>query len=1257
MNESEIHALETLQNKPTITNKPIVKINFREQRGEPILEEQEGKAEPRGLKIVNKRKGPDYREMIFERLNKNKVNTGYAEVTLQLKPAMKKPVEEKVNTNEPHKKHERILITKPEVESKHKIEEIVEEDENIENIENIEQEEENIEQEEENIVENIEQEEENIVENIEQAKDEMEKREDDEIEELKQYIKETEVIIAPKEKAKRGRKPKKTGEKEEYVPVDLTTALIETTKVVDRLPKEKERKIITTSAYYMNNRKIYIQKIAELFKNYRELLSKNEDTISCDSRSQNDEFDLLTHQRIVRDYLNLYTPYRGLLLYHGLGSGKTCTSIAIAEGMKTNKRVYVLTPASLKMNFFSEMKKCGDQLYKKNQYWDFVSIEGKPDYIPVLSKALSLSTEYIKMKKGAWLVNVNKPSNYTDLSSEEQLTLDEQLNEMIRTKYTDINYNGLNMKKINLLTGDLTHNPFDNSVVVIDEAHNFVSRIVNKVKNKKPTIATILYDYLMSAKNARIVLLSGTPIINYPNEIGILFNILRGYIKTWAFTINVKTSEKITTDTILEIFDKENLRTYDFVEYNGNVLSVTRNPYGFINTKKRGAVKGTKKNVGGKGTKKTVTKTKKTNTKKVKIEKDIKPMVLEDVDHISEHNYRVPQDLYEGGGPAFDKYNGVKLDDTGNISDEDFQNRILFILNKHNLEVQKGSIKVYNYKALPDDPESFLATFVDSEKGESKNINLFQKRILGLTSYFRSAQEQLLPSFVKTESGENYHIEKTEMSTHQFGIYEKIRKEEADRESKTKKRQLAAANKEDDLYKISSTYRIFSRAACNFAFPTSIERPVPNVKEDKDINENIFDAVPTGRQQLEDEYANISEEENKEDEDAVVNNAEELRYEKRIEKALEDISVIDEETHKSKYLSKEALSNYSPKFARLLENLMNEENIGLHLMYSHFRTIEGIGIMRLILMANGFAEFKIQKTDDQWDIIENEEDADKPKFVLYTGTETAEEKEIIRNAYNGAWEFVPSSIATKLKSKAENNNLGEVIKIFMITSSGAEGINLKNTRFVHIVEPYWHMVRVEQVVGRARRICSHQDLPEELRTVKVFLYITTLSEQQKTDDKNVELRIRDLSRIDHKTPVTTDETLFEIAFMKQKINNQILKAVKETAIDCQLYSNISKKKEGDDKLVCYGFGKIESNQFSSYPSFENDRSSKEGLDVETVKWTAVKITENGVDYALNEKTMEVYDFESYQRAKEFGSDLILIGKLVKDKGKYKIMKE
>ena len=47
----------------------------------------------------------------------------------------------------------------------------------------------------------------------------------------------------------------------------------------------------------------------------------------------------------------------------------------------------------------------------------------------------------------------------------------------------------------------------------------------------------------MSAENCKIVLLSGTPIINYPNEIAIFFNILRGYIKTWNLVLDIKTAE------------------------------------------------------------------------------------------------------------------------------------------------------------------------------------------------------------------------------------------------------------------------------------------------------------------------------------------------------------------------------------------------------------------------------------------------------------------------------------------------------------------------------------------------------------------------------------------------------------------------------------------------------------------------------------------------------------------------------------------
>ena len=249
------------------------------------------------------------------------------------------------------------------------------------------------------------------------------------------------------------------------------------------------------SSYYMNNRKKFISHLSSLFNKYKQEIQDQATIETCDTKAKDakqGEFNLMIHQRVVSDYLNLYTPYRGLLLYHGLGSGKTCTSISIAEGMKSQKKIFVLTLASLKANFFDQMKVCGDPIYRLDQYWEFISIEGKPDYIALLSNVLSLPRSSIEKRKGAWMVNVSKKSNYHDLNDQDRKVLTEQIDEMIRSKYIDVNYNGLSEKNYNEkfhINDDKTTmnkkiNPFDNSVVIIDEAHNFVSMIVNKMNKQ-----------------------------------------------------------------------------------------------------------------------------------------------------------------------------------------------------------------------------------------------------------------------------------------------------------------------------------------------------------------------------------------------------------------------------------------------------------------------------------------------------------------------------------------------------------------------------------------------------------------------------------------------------------------------------------------------------------------------------------------------------------------------------------------------------
>jgi hypothetical protein len=145
------------------------------------------------------------------------------------------------------------------------------------------------------------------------------------------------------------------------------------------------------------------------------------------------------------------------------------------------------------------------------------------------------------------------------------------------------------------------------------------------------------------------------------------------------------------------------------------------------------------------------------------------------------------------------------------------------------------------------------------------------------------------------------------------------------------------------------------------------------------LDEKILDIVPDNLVNEVDIYANADDEQ-----ENSITDADKNTYAKRIENALNQINVIDDETTRSKYLTGTTLRNLSPKFYSILENISNKDNRGLHLLYSHFRTIEGIGLMKLILLANGFAEFKIQKSGDMWDIVDDEQDKGKPTFVMFT---------------------------------------------------------------------------------------------------------------------------------------------------------------------------------------------------------------------------------------------------------------------------------
>ena len=1003
----------------------------------------------------------------------------------------------------------------------------------------------------------------------------------------------TQTLINPitlKPKTKRRTRARKTI-KPTKLTIPASMIKIGDQPIKQRLPQKPESYVnIKKNAYYLNNRRIFTNFINSLLQNYKKM--NDEDFTSKDG-----SYSLFLHQQIIRDYINIYSPYRGLLLYHGLGAGKTCGSIGIAEGLKHfNKKIFVLTPASLQRNFFEELKKCGDPLYKTNQYWEFINTQNNPHLEQALSETLSLNLKIIRKLGGAWMVHANRKSNYTNLSSEQKKSLDKQINSMIRNKYQFANYNGLRASHIKKLEDDALKNskfgrknPFDHKVVIIDEAHNFVSRIVNKLKYKT-SLSKTLYDYLMDAIDCRIVFLTGTPIINYPNEIAILFNMLRGYIKTFTFQLETSGKSKIDNKVIINTLRKTSA---DYIDYKPStkILTITRNPFGFISK----------------------------YTKTVKI--------------------------YKGTAQT------VKNDNQ--YSEQEFVETIITALKKRKEPIYATYKSTHKFKALPDSLKDFNSMFINSSDGTMINKDLFKKRILGLTSYFRSAKESLLPKF---DQYKDIIVERIVMSNHQLGIYEIARA--AERKEETRNALKRKGNSENIYEDTTSTYRIFSRAFCNFVFPNEIPRPMPSnkalkesISEDKKLDEDAVDNA-NAKQRLNNMDGRFTAEEVEKIENEIVN----CDYETRIKNALKKL-----QENSDKYLSPEGLDTYSPKFKKMLENIQDIDNNGLHLIYSQFRTLEGIGIFKLVLLENGYSEFKITKNSvGLWQINMTDEELAKPSFVLYTGTEDPDQKEIIRNIYNGDWETIPNSIRERLQQNHQNNNFGEVIKIFMITSSGAEGITLKNTRFVHIMEPYWHPVRAEQVIGRAKRINSHINLNPDFRTVKVFKYLMVFSniqlygdpdadnEEDKKPKVSTTLINKDVSKIDKNTPITTDEALFEISNIKEKTIKDILYEIKSSSIDCSIHSS---EKEN---IACFSYTSAEPDEFLYKPNISSEqKDDMSKINHKAIQWEGYDFSYDGIDYIFkpdqpNSNTGGLYDAESYKRAITSSQNPILVGRLIQD---------
>ncbi len=208
------------------------------------------------------------------------------------------------------------------------------------------------------------------------------------------------------------------------------------------------------------------------------------------------------------------------------------------------------------------------------------------------------------------------------------------------------------------------------------------------------------------------------------------------------------------------------------------------------------------------------------------------------------------------------------------------------------------------------------------------------------------------------------------------------------------------------------------------------------------------------------------------------------------------------------------LEKYSTKFHKIMSKI--ENSTGKVFVYSGFKEFAGLKSFVKVLEAYGYSNYA--------DAGEGHK-----RFAIWSGDENMSYKEEIKEVYN----------------RTENLN-GSKLKIILGSSSIKEGVSFKGVRQVHIIEPYWNLPRLEQVIGRASRFCSHKDLEKEKRNVKVYVYLAVAPDREKLE--------------------TVDEYIYDLSSRKNKLVSEFELAVKQSAVDCEL--NQSANMEPGNKYIC-----------------------------------------------------------------------------------------
>ena len=113
---------------------------------------------------------------------------------------------------------------------------------------------------------------------------------------------------------------------------------------------------------------------------------------------------------------------------------------------------------------------------------------------------------------------------------------------------------------------------------------------------------------------------------------------------------------------------------------------------------------------------------------------------------------------------------------------------------------------------------------------------------------------------------------------------------------------------------------------------------------------------------------------------------------------------------------------------------------------------------------------------------------------------------------------------------------GNKLRALLLSSAGGEGLDLKGTRLLQMLDPHWNSEKLKQVEGRGIRYRSHADLPEEERNIKIQRFFATRP------------RSGILERLGLGTPdMAADRYLAQMAANKSRLNDEFRELLVENS--------------------------------------------------------------------------------------------------------------